>query len=425
VTHQDQQDQRAVVVQLGGRRQYAVPAALARTGHLEALYTDFCAGRGVGRLAPLFAAAPLLAGRIDLSRRRPPPEVLRRTRVFPSWLVEMQRGLRIRDPVERADRLRRAHDKVSASMIRAGFGGATHVLAQFNEGVGYQRAARGRGLVVATDVNIAPSTEAIVRSEQEKVSGWEAPAVYYGQAVSLGTGSQPPMDAILEVTDLFLCPSEFVRRDLLVNFGVPEAKLRFVPYPVNPKWFEVKSNPEPGRILFAGTAGLRKGIHVLAEAARILRGRRRDYRFVVAGAAPDSVRNRNETQALTFVGKLSGPEMRVQLIRADVFAFPSLAEGSAGVTYEALGCGIPVVTTFEAGSVVRDGLDGRIVPSRDPEALATAIDEIVQDRPLRDRMGRAARLHARGFDWDNFQRNLVESLFSLPADTDGGVPFTC
>ena len=50
---------------------------------------------------------------------------------------------------------------------------------------------------------------------------------------------------------------------------------------------------------------------------------------------------------------------------ADVFAFPSLFEGSAVVTYEALACGLPSVVTPESGSVARDGVDGFVVPSGD------------------------------------------------------------
>ena len=47
---------------------------------------------------------------------------------------------------------------------------------------------------------------------------------------------------------------------------------------------------------------------------------------------------------------------------ADVFVFPSLFEGSAVVTYEALAAGLPSVVTPSAGSVVRDGVEGFIVP---------------------------------------------------------------
>jgi glycosyltransferase involved in cell wall biosynthesis len=409
----ERHDMRAVVVQLGGRRQYAVPAALARAQCLEALYTDLCAGQGLGRLSPLLRLVPQLARRVDLSNRRPPPEVLSHTRTFPSWFFDMQRALKAgHDPIERIRSLRAAHERASAKMIAAGFGEATHVLAMFGEGVAYQRRAREKGMTVAVDVNVAPSTEAIVRREQALHPGWEPASLYYGETLPKGAETSRPMEAILAATDRFLCPSEFVRDDLITNFGVAPANARLVPYAVNPKWFDVDPVPEAGRILFAGGAGLRKGIHVLAQAARILRERGRPYRFLVAGAASETIRGRPETSALEFLGRLPPSAMREQFARADLLAFPSLAEGSAGVTYEALGSALPVVTTHEAGSVVRHGMDGLIVPSRDAEALAQAIDTIVGDRDLRDRMSVSARVHARRFGWDSFESRLLEALFA-------------
>ena len=97
-----------------------------------------------------------------------------------------------------------------------------------------------------------------------------------------------------------------------------------------------------------------------------------------------------------------------------MFVLPSLAEGSAEATYEALAAGVPVVTTRAAGSVVRDGIDGRIVPERDPVALADAIAEIVEDRDKRARMSEAARERARDYTWERYGERLVGALQTLP-----------
>ncbi len=68
------------------------------------------------------------------------------------------------------------------------------------------------------------------------------------------------------------------------------------------------------------------------------------------------------------------------------------------------------MTTLEAGSVVRDGIDGRIVPSRDPEALANAIAEIVEDRQKREQMSRAARDRAHDYTWERYGERLLAAL---------------
>ena len=74
------------------------------------------------------------------------------------------------------------------------------------------------------------------------------------------------------------------------------------------------------------------------------------------------------------------------MAQADVFVFPSLFEGSAVVTYEALACGLPSVVTAAAGSVVRDGMEGFIVESRDVNTLAHRMELLGNSPELRTRM---------------------------------------
>jgi glycosyltransferase involved in cell wall biosynthesis len=68
------------------------------------------------------------------------------------------------------------------------------------------------------------------------------------------------------------------------------------------------------------------------------------------------------------------------------------------------------VTTLEARAVVRDGIEGRIVPARDPETLADAIVEIIEDRERRDRMARASRERARVYTWEHYGERLIGAL---------------
>ncbi|MDQ7028789.1 MAG: glycosyltransferase family 4 protein, partial [Ardenticatenia bacterium] len=99
--------------------------------------------------------------------------------------------------------------------------------------------------------------------------------------------------------------------------------------------------------------------------------------------------------------------------QADVFVFPSLQEGSALVTYEALACGLPVVTTPNAGSVVRDGIEGFLVPIRDVEALAARLEHLRADEGLHLEMGQAARRRAKAFTWEHYGDRLADTVRSL------------
>jgi glycosyltransferase involved in cell wall biosynthesis len=160
---------------------------------------------------------------------------------------------------------------------------------------------------------------------------------------------------------------------------------------------------------------LRKGIHYFAMAVEKLVALGIRCEFRVVGNVQRSVADQKHCRHLTFLGRIPRADMAQEYAAADVFVLPSLSEASAEAIYEALACGIPIVTTWETGSVVRDSIEGRIVPSRDPEALANAIAEIVEDRQLRARMAHAARERASDFTWERYGERLVAALKSLAA----------
>jgi glycosyltransferase involved in cell wall biosynthesis len=135
----------------------------------------------------------------------------------------------------------------------------------------------------------------------------------------------------------------------------------------------------------------------------------------VAGNVSASIARRTECRHLNFLGRVPRERIAEEYRQADVFVLPSLAEGSAEVTYEALAAGVPVITTRAAGSVVRDGIEGRIVPERDADALADAIEELVENRALRDRMAVSARERARNYTWERYGERLVTALNELEA----------
>src|SRR5258705_10201873 len=105
---------------------------------------------------------------------------------------------------------------------------------------------------------------------------------------------------------------------------------------------QLKSCTIPGTVLFAGTADLRKGIHYLAMAAEELKCRGRSYESRIAGNVTPKIAQRQECRQLTFLGRVPRDQMQNEFARADILVLPSLAEGSAEVTYEALAAGIPV-----------------------------------------------------------------------------------
>ncbi|MFL6540962.1 MAG: glycosyltransferase, partial [Chthoniobacterales bacterium] len=96
------------------------------------------------------------------------------------------------------------------------------------------------------------------------------------------------------------------------------------------------------------------------------------------------------------------------LSQCTVHVFPSTCEGSAKVTYEAAACGLPQITTREAGDVVVDGVEGIIIPPANVDRLAEAIRHLYDNPDIVTRMSIAARERVvKNFTWDHFRTRLL------------------
>lgn len=112
-------------------------------------------------------------------------------------------------------------------------------------------------------------------------------------------------------------------------------------------------------------------------------------------------------------GAASSPEVLAELQRADLFVLPSHNEGISNAVLEAMASGVPVVSTRVGGmpEAIDHGVEGLLVPPRDVEALAFAIEQIACDRTRAIEMGRAARLRAeREFSLDR-QTTVFEAMY--------------
>ncbi|HYY07812.1 MAG TPA: glycosyltransferase family 4 protein, partial [Actinomycetota bacterium] len=103
----------------------------------------------------------------------------------------------------------------------------------------------------------------------------------------------------------------------------------------------------------------------------------------------------------------------------DVFVAAATGQESFGIALvEGMAAGLPVVATDIPGyrEVVTDGVEGLLVPPRDPEALAAGLVRVLTDPELAVRLGRAGRERARSFDWSIVVERL-EELYRRAIDT--------
>lgn len=208
--------------------------------------------------------------------------------------------------------------------------------------------------------------------------------------------------------DLLLAPSEFVKSCLVEN-GAPEESVTIVPYGANPVAYEpARPDGEGFDVAFVGEIGRRKGVTHLLDAWRRLR--LPGASLTLAGRVADPSLVRDLPAGVRWAGALTRERVRRLMSGSHAFVFPSLAEGSALVTYEAMAAGLPSVVTPESGSQVRDGADGFVIPRRDPAALADRLEALAEDPGLRAQMGASARERiGHEYTWDHYRRRLARA----------------
>lgn len=172
-----------------------------------------------------------------------------------------------------------------------------------------------------------------------------------------------------------------------------------------------------------------KGQRFLVEAAAALRRQGVRIRLVLAGHGPLGPELRDRAAALgiaedvTLTGALEHRRMLAAIAAADIACLPSIVtpsgeqEGIPVALMEAMALGVPVVSTRTSGisELVRDGLTGLLVPPGDVGALALAIQRLVDDPGLRERLGRAGREAVeRDYDLATNTGRLRELIEALP-----------
>jgi len=167
--------------------------------------------------------------------------------------------------------------------------------------------------------------------------------------------------------------------------------------------------------LFVGQISQRKGIKYLLEAFKNLRLEKAE--LVLMGDVIGSGEGLKAYEGIfKHIKSVSYAELPKYYQSADIFVYPSLHEGSALAIYEAMASGLPIITTHNSGSVVRDGEEGFVVPIRDVEALMRKLLLLYQDYCLRNSMGKKARKRAESFSWAQYRFRLAVVLRGLIAE---------
>jgi colanic acid/amylovoran biosynthesis glycosyltransferase len=189
-----------------------------------------------------------------------------------------------------------------------------------------------------------------------------------------------------------------------------------------------RTQSEPPLVASVGRLVEKKGHATLVEASGLLVRRGVSHRCVIVGDGPLEAELESRARAAAAPVELLGPRSHEEVARllgeASAFALACQADSSGDTDsmplalLEAMAHGLPVVTTTIAGipEFVTDGESGLLVEPRDPEAFAEALERVLGDHQLAERLGRGAAAAARRFDL----RSNVERLYECAM---AGEPF--
>lgn len=275
------------------------------------------------------------------------------------------------------------------------------------------RAARRCGMTCLYDLPIAHwrTLRSVLAEEAERKPEWAATMT----GLQDSARKLERKDQELALADRVIVASSFTRRSLEDHFG-DALDIRVTPYGA-PEPTVTAPHPrqpdEPLHVLYAGHLSQRKGIAYLFEAVRQVDF---PWRLTLAGPRPAESCAALDTAlrhpACRWLGSIPHAKLLQEMSGAHVFVFPSLIEGFGLVITEAMAAGLPVITTpHTAGpDLIAEGIDGHLVPIRDPNAIAAHLAELYDDEDRRYRMAEAALAKAASLPWSDYEAEIAALL---------------
>lgn len=213
------------------------------------------------------------------------------------------------------------------------------------------------------------------------------------------------------VADRVVVNSRALRSQLTGRYNLPDTKVTVIQNPLDidaiiEQGREYRDAAEqldgPPMIVGMGRLGREKGFDLLIRAAALVQ---QPFRVVLLGEGLEENRLRELTRKLGIDDRVEFAGFRknpfAHLGKAVLFVLPSRYEGFPNSLLEAMALGVACVATrcpTGPEEIITDGENGLLVPVEDPGALANAINRLLGDTELRERMGRAAKERAKEFD---------------------------
>jgi len=219
-----------------------------------------------------------------------------------------------------------------------------------------------------------------------------------------------------DASDLIEVISTFAR-NTFVKHGIAQEKLYLNPLGVDLSMFHpVEKTDDVFRVLYVGAMSLQKGVAYVLQALSYLE--LPNFEIIFVGSMLDEIKPTFSLFDGTF--KYLGLKSRADLYKyysdASVFILPSLQDGFGAVLAQAMACRVPVIATTNSGGpdLITDGVEGFIIPIRDPEAIRDRVLQLYHDPDLRENMAQAALLRVQSIGgWDDYGGRSIQAYTEL------------
>ena len=251
-------------------------------------------------------------------------------------------------------------------------------------------------------------------------------------------------DLASRLAPLTVVESSAAKRGLAAHTKLGDKRIDILETALSNSWFQPRPISELKRVhdshstvvvLFFSRLRWIKGVHIFVEAIRILvrEHHLKSAEFIIAGpsypGAGDSTGKTDYVRSIERRIHTAGIERSVVILNkwfseeearslycsCDIYVLPSFRDITPFTIKEAMACGKPVLATVVGGipEVVEDGVTGYLVPSGSPEKLAERLQQLIQNRNIRLRMGEAARLKSMSYRTAGRAKKLSQMLIKM------------
>jgi len=226
---------------------------------------------------------------------------------------------------------------------------------------------------------------------------------------------------ITRSSDKLIAVSRVVMKHAIADLRVPRQKIVFIPNGVDTHSYSPSDREATNPIVtYIGRLIENKGPQYLVEAGFDILKNHPDTRIYIIGDGPMKEKLSQQVGFLGLEDRIhilgSIPDIRPILQMTTVFVRPSLTEGMSLAVLEAMASGLPVVASNIEGNaeVVKNGVNGYLVPPANPKALAEAVAFLLGNREIVRTVGKNARKTAEKlYDWSRIAEQTLEVYESL------------